>query len=533
MTDEKRKVIDEILSKPKPLKDPSKKAAITTDSRFVRVIAGAGAGKTETLTRRIAYLLLVEKVPPNAIVAFTFTEKAAAGMKERIYERVGGLDESMIPHLGEMYIGTIHAYAKRLLEDHFGYGMHTLLDENQEIAFLLRHGWNLGLHTYDTNYTEACRAFLRSSNMVLDELLDQKKLKENAPEFFAHFSSYHEQLDRNHLLTFGRVIFDVVRKLQHNPEPVAGIKHLIVDEYQDINRSQAELIGIIGKTASVFVVGDPRQSIYQWRGSNEFFFGDFERNFPGCKTFTITENHRSGQRIVRTANRFASKFERASYEPMTPVKKEEGFVGIAANETPQEEAAWIADQVETLVKGGMRYSDIGILTRSVKTSAPPLVDVLDERGIPFLVGGKVGLFRRGEALALGLTFVWFCDKGFWRFEDNKVKVEGEALLTEAASAWQEAVGKSAPENLRENLDGIKKKLRSQKGTYRCFTSIFHDVLKAYGFTELDPNNKRHAAVMANLGRFNTMLTDYETANRIGGKTPHWGTHLEGLMWFMH
>ncbi|MFH0817107.1 MAG: UvrD-helicase domain-containing protein, partial [Candidatus Micrarchaeota archaeon] len=194
MSDDRTRLIEDILSKPIPLRDKNKIAAVTTASRFVRVIAGAGAGKTETLTRRIAYLLLVEKVPPSAIVAFTFTEKAAAGMKERIYERVGELDESMVPHLGEMYVGTIHAYAKRLLEDHFGYGMHTLLDENQEVAFLLRHGWNLGLREYDTNYTDACRVFLRTSNMALDELLDQETLKNEATTFFGRFTSYHEIL---------------------------------------------------------------------------------------------------------------------------------------------------------------------------------------------------------------------------------------------------------------------------------------------------------------------------------------------------
>jgi|GEM_PF-4794858 len=105
----------EILTKPKELSEDQKRVVLSK-SRYIRVIAGAGAGKTETLTRRIAFLLLVEKAEPSSIVAFTFTEKAAQAMKSRIYQRVKEL-KGPLNMLGEMYIGTIHAYAKRLLED--------------------------------------------------------------------------------------------------------------------------------------------------------------------------------------------------------------------------------------------------------------------------------------------------------------------------------------------------------------------------------------------------------------------------------
>ncbi|MBT0160955.1 ATP-dependent helicase, partial [Candidatus Bathyarchaeota archaeon A05DMB-2] len=302
------KLVEEILSKPAKL-SPDQKEAVLSSSRYNRVIAGAGAGKTETLTRRIVYLLLAEGVEPSSIVAFTFTERAAQAMKSRIYQRVGELDPGKLGKLGEMYVGTIHAYAKRVLDDYFKFGNYTVLDENQEIAFLMRHGWDIGIKDFEQNYSEACRVFLRTVNMVWDEMLDRKKLEAKAPDFCEKLVHYEYLLDKHKLLTFGRMILLAVQKLRENPETLSHVKHLIVDEYQDINRAQEELIRLVGKNGEIFVVGDPRQSIYQWRGSDEKFFDSFEETFEGTKTVTIRENRRSGKRIVVNANKFAGTFK--------------------------------------------------------------------------------------------------------------------------------------------------------------------------------------------------------------------------------
>lgn len=180
----KADLVDKILNTPTRLSDDQKEAVLSK-SRYTRVIAGAGAGKTETLTRRIVYLLAVERVKPSEIVAFTFTEKAAQSMKSRIYQRVGEIcGEAATANLGEMYVGTIHAYAKRVLEDHFRFGNYGVLDDNQEVAFLMRHGWNLGVHKLGNHYADCCRAFLRTVNMVWDEMLDEKLLEKRAPDFF-------------------------------------------------------------------------------------------------------------------------------------------------------------------------------------------------------------------------------------------------------------------------------------------------------------------------------------------------------------
>jgi len=407
-------LVKEILTKPTRLSSDQEKAVLSK-ARYNRIIAGAGAGKTETLTRRIAYLILVEGVEPSSIVAFTFTEKAAQSMKSRIYQRIeeiSGTDATA--KLGEMYIGTIHAYTKRVLEDYFGFGNYDVLNENQEIAFLMRYGWNLGLRDYGRTYADGCQAFLRTVNMVWGEMLDEKKLSKRAPEFYEKLKHYESILEEHKQLTFGSMIYQAVLNLRNAPDTLSHVEHLIVDEYQDINQAQAELIGYVGKNGSIFVVGDPRQSIYQWRGSDEKFFDVFSEMFSGTMMVTIPENRRSTKRIVKNANKFADTFESMRYERMTPVRSEDGFIGIASHDTPKDEARWIVDQIEELVEeNGLRYSDIGVLTRSVSTSAGPLINELRGRRIPYLVGGKVGLFKRDEARALGRIFSWFWDEGFW------------------------------------------------------------------------------------------------------------------------
>ncbi|MGD0645845.1 MAG: ATP-dependent DNA helicase [Candidatus Bathyarchaeia archaeon] len=533
---DKSALVEKILTTPKRLSEDQRKAVLS-ESRYNRIIAGAGAGKTETLTRRIAYLLAVKGVPPSEIVAFTFTEKAAQSMKSRVYQRVGEIcGEKATANLGEMYIGTIHAYAKRVLEDHFRFGNHTVLDDNQEIAFIMREGWGLGLHLGGGSYSNNCRDFLRTVNMAWDELLDEKELNKRAPEFFHKMKKYEDRLKEHHLLTFGRIIYEAVLKLRQAPDTLNNVKYLLVDEYQDINRAQAELIEFVGKNGDVFVVGDPRQSIYQWRGSDERFFSSFTERFPDTLPISINENRRSGKRIVKNANMFADTFERAHYDAMDPTRAEYGFVAIANNETPEKEAVWLADQIQALMKtnGELKFSDFGILTRSVSTSAGPLIDEFKARRIPYLVGGKVGLFKRDEAQAVGRIFAWFWDNGFWTQDQYKwgQKIIGEDLLTSALVCWDSAHLHGHPKNAERKLREIKKDLFSIKPSYNNFTKVYYDVLMALGFNNLNYTDRNDAAVMANLGRFNNLLTDFESANRIGGHSCHWEKDLKDLCWFM-
>jgi len=136
-----------------------------SNNRHIRILAGAGAGKTETLTGRILYLLLCQHVEPEKIVAFTFTEKAAQSIKSRIYNRIIEIaGEDYASKLGKMYVGTIHGYALRILQDYFGFGNYEVLDDNQEMAFVMRRGFEIGINNPSLdgrNYGEKCKKVYR------------------------------------------------------------------------------------------------------------------------------------------------------------------------------------------------------------------------------------------------------------------------------------------------------------------------------------------------------------------------------------
>jgi DNA helicase-2/ATP-dependent DNA helicase PcrA len=531
---DKKKLLEEILNKPHPLSDDQRKAVVSSN-RYLRIVAGAGTGKTETLTRRIVYLLLHEQEEPKSIVAFTFTERAAQGMKSRIYERVRqlGADE-VCAKLGEMYVGTIHGYCLRLLEDFFGFGGYDVLDEHQEMAFLLREGWGLGLYKSGESYIKNCVKFLRSVNVVYDELIDREELGKKVPDFVKKLEKFEESLKEHKLLTFGRMVSLAVEKLESRPEILSNIKHLLVDEYQDINRVQERLIELIGHNASVFVVGDPRQTIYQWRGSNEKCFEVFPNKFAECETVQIKANRRSGQKIVDLANLFASTFQRAEYEPLEPAREDEGLVVLVGCNTPESEAEWIASQIKQLVdKKICNFSDICVLLRSVRTSAEPFLNAFRKHDFPFLVGGKVGLFKRDEAQVVGRLFAWLWEDGFWVEDPQQwaTQIKGDKLLETAIEKWSGIYVNRSRVTLQEELESWKRGVLNDK--FNDITSAYQELLKTLGFLDLDPSNKLHATIMANLGRFNALLTDYESSMRRGGRRPAWPNILKGLCWYMN
>lgn len=509
---------------------------MTCDRAHIRIIAGAGAGKTETLTRKIVYLLLVKGVDPSAIVAFTFTEMAAQSMKSRVYERVRQLGgEEICARLGEMFIGTIHGYCNRLLEDHFGYGSYGVFDDKQEMAYLMRVGWSLGLGRtgyYATN----CEDFLNSLNVAYGEMIPAKVLEKKAVDFYQQMCQYEASLEQHKRLTFNRMVQLAVENLQSHPEAADHVKHLIVDEYQDINRAQEKLIQLIGEDASIFVVGDPRQTIYQWRGSDEQCFEEFAQNYVDTVTIHIPENRRSTKAVITTANGFSDTFETHRYDHMVPMRAEVGGVYLAEIDDNHAEVDWIADHIRALVNTDKcAYKDIALLFRSVTTSAPVFIDAFRERDIPFVVGGKVGLFRRPEILGLGKMFAWLWDGGFWQQDrwSAKSRIYGEELFEEAVLNWNDGIPELALGNDgRECL--IRWKSSVLSSSYDNFTQIYTELLVLLGYHDLNPDNSRHAVIMANMGRFNTLLTDFETATMLGGRGRRsWESELKGLCWYLN
>jgi len=525
---EKEQQRERILSHPKPL-SPNQRRAVLSDKRHIRIIAGAGAGKTETLTRRIVYHLIHEEIDPAAIVAFTFTDKAAQGMKSRIYDRLKDMGrDDLRARIGDLYVGTIHGYCYRLLTDYFNFGNHDVFDENQERAFLSIVGKDLGLAD-SGKYIRNCKNFLETVKVVEGELIPDETLRESSPGFLEKLNLYKSKLAENKRLTYDRMVSLAVENLEKRPDTLRNIRYLLVDEYQDINRAQEKLIQLIGRNASIFIVGDPRQTIYKWRGSDETCFEDFAEVYPGAETIYLTENRRSGRDIIDLANSFSDSFENIQYDHIEPTRTDSGIVAhvVASNDT--REAIWIASQIESYIKKGLcEYGDIGILLRSVSTSAPPFIDVFRGRGIPLIIGGGVGLFRKDEARAVGMLFSWLFEKSHWRLDPRRADpvIDGKDMLPFAIRAWKAAVPYHLPEDIGDRLKTWKNTVLS--GEFKHFTEAYQELLNILGYLALDPDDSNQAVVMANLGRFNTILTDYETAAMLGGNERDWARDTAGL-----
>src|SRR5206468_2878851 len=214
---------------------------------------------TESISRRIASLI-AEGAEPGSIVAFTFTERAADELKERITRRVGeGMGATYLDRLGPMFVGTIHAYCFRLLQDHVPhYGNYDVLDEHRHAGILSREYRNLGLHKLGDQHWRPIRDWMRTVDVIGNELIDPAILA--GTPVGDVYEAYRAMLDRYHCLTFGLIIQSAVESLQ-SPAIYARVRaplrYLVVDEYQDINPAQERLIELLAAPpVQLCVVGD-------------------------------------------------------------------------------------------------------------------------------------------------------------------------------------------------------------------------------------------------------------------------------------
>ena len=535
------RVLDRILNEPFQISD-DQKIAINSDSKYTRIIAGAGAGKTETLARKILYYLIYKKIPPSSIVAFTFTEKAAQSMKSRIHQRLLELGESeLLRKFGEMYVGTIHGYCSRLLQDIYGFSNYSVLDENQHMAFLIREGYDIGLNKaeYDKygSYLMRCKVFLSTLSVYYSELIDLNSLPNEDEHFKIMLKRYESSLQEHHKLTFDTLITTSILKIQENKSPLNNLKCLIIDEFQDINKAQFVLIKLMSQNAEVTIVGDPRQSIYQWRGGNPEFFEDFTKEFDGVHTYEINENRRSPEEIVRMSNRISKNFSDVNFSDMTWKRKDQGLIGKINFLNADQEAKEIASEISFLVKNQhVPYSNFSILLRSIRTSADPLINAFKTNNIPYVIGGKVGLFKRDEAQALGMLITWLLNNGYWQLDAyGRQTIRGENLRNEALSKWKGVVQYNLVDtDVKNELEWWRKKvLSSIPSDNYGYKDVLHELLNILGYKKLNQNDVLDAVIMANVGSFSNILGDFETSFRLGGKRRGFANELIHLCNFLN
>jgi DNA helicase II / ATP-dependent DNA helicase PcrA len=483
----------------------------------IQIIAGAGSGKTEIVSQRVADIL-ADGLPAESIVAFTFTERAALELKERIAQRVEQrLGRAALDRLNGLFVGTIHAYCFRLLQQQIPrYETYDVLDENQLTAFLSREATRLGVKQLDNanRLFASIAAFLKGVDIVENELLDPGRMPD---PFRSILIDYYATLDRYQLLTYGQLVVRAVSELGRSEladRVRAGLRHLIVDEYQDVNPAQERLVQLLaGPETSLCVVGDDQQAIYQWRGSDVSNIVRFTERYQLVTTFEITTNRRSRPQLIKIANRFAESIPERIAKTMDEHRPAAGGpepeVVVWAADTEQSEAGWVAHLIHELIDAGLRYQDIAVLVRG-RSAYSRLVEQFSTFDIPVQPEGRTGLFEQPEARVLGRTFAWLGDIE-WRapFERGK-SISSQELLEEHGRVFllDEPAQRRLAKLLREWKQAVPREDRTADLVGELY-GLF-DELDVRSWDLEDPLALNRLGTLA---RFSGLLADYESVRR--------------------
>ena len=358
--------------------------AIDEIDRNLQIIACAGSGKTEVITRRIANILRSKPdIEPENIVAFTFTEKAAASMKKRIAKALGVDGQQQIDH---MYIGTIHGFCHHLLSKYAeSFREYRILDTVKSHLFVSRYCaecgmGDLGLEAYPRNVN----LFLQCIDKMIDDYDHADTWTQDQRDVL---DKYIRCLYRHEYIDFSLMIFETLRQIETNPavaEALSGIKYLVVDEYQDVNDLQEKLILQIAQTgANICVVGDDDQTIYQFRGSNADNMISFADRYPNVHQVRLEKNFRCADSIVDVAGGIISHNKRRISKKMIS-GAEDLAVTVKASRYSDKESQFegIAEKIAELHRDGIPYREMAILVRKGKVIAP-VSAALERAGIPF------------------------------------------------------------------------------------------------------------------------------------------------------
>ena len=483
----------------------------------MQIIASAGSGKTEVVSQRVIDLL-AEGVPARGIVAFTFTERAAEELKNRITRRVEDrLGRAALDLLGGLFVGTIHAYCFRLLQQHVPrFETYDVLDDNQLTAFLTREANRLAIRQLDPAGRDrlfaAIEAFLQSVDVIENELLDADSMPE---PFRTVVTDYFEALEKYRLLTYGQQIVSAVRELER-AEVAASVhdelRHLIVDEYQDVNPAQERLIELLtGSNVHLCVVGDDDQAIYQWRGSDVANIVTFADRYPDVATFTIVKNRRSRPDIIRRANAFASTIPGRLHKAMETHRAggESPEIVVWYSPTELDEAGWIAQLILDFADEGVAYKDIAILVRT-SAAYPRLVDQLATFDIPVQPGGRTGLFEQREAEVLGKAVVWLTGLDWRSGFARGTPVTDDSLLDDFQRVFE------LPTAGRTRLGRFLaqwKSVVSRTDRRADLVGEFYELLAELEVKQWDLADTRQVNRLGTLARFSSLLADYESVRR--------------------
>ena len=381
------------------LNDKQYEAVVNTEGPCL-VIAGAGSGKTKVLTHKIAYLIGNKGVKPWNILAITFTNKAANEMKERIANIVG--DDAK-----DIWMGTFHSICVRILRkfiDRIGFDSSFIIFDTSDQKTLVK-GCLKDLAFDDKMFND--RAVLSEISNAKNEMLDPDQYTIRANGDFRKekiatvYELYQKRLKENNAVDFDDIINYAIKILEENPDILEyysnKFQYILVDEYQDTNKSQFTLVTMLAsRNGNITVVGDNDQGIYSFRGADISNILNFERDFPGTKIIKLEQNYRCTGNILKAANAVIKNNE-VKYKKELWTQNEEGNLPkVYQADNEYDEATYIVEQIEHLKREEYyKYSDFAVLYR-MNTQSRAIEDILRRENIPYKIVGGLKFYERKE-----------------------------------------------------------------------------------------------------------------------------------------
>jgi len=378
--------------------NPVQREAVAATEGPVLVVAGAGSGKTRVLTYRIAHLIKDLRVPPAAILAITFTNKAADEMQARVGQLVGGAVKAM-------WVSTFHSACVRILRrevSRLGYrSSFSIYDEGDSMRLL-----GMCLRDLDLDQKRfPVRGLKAAISKAKNELVDYESFASQGTGFYHEqvadvYRLYQQRLLEGSAMDFDDLLMITVELFGAFPEVLAHyqdkFRYVLVDEYQDTNRAQYVIVReLTAKNRNLCAVGDQDQSVYGFRGADIRNIMEFENDYPDARVIVLDQNYRSTETILGAANGVISNNPRRPKKHLwsdlgqgEPVIRFEG-------EDEHDEAGFVADELDRLEEEGFNRSDVAVFYRTNAMSRV-LEEVLVRRGIPYRVVGSVRFYERKE-----------------------------------------------------------------------------------------------------------------------------------------
>lgn len=522
--------------------------AVTTTEGFVRVIAGAGSGKTRALSHRFAYLVNEIGIMPGNILCVTFTNKSANEMRQRIHNLTGDNDTG--------YINTFHGFCVSVLQEDSNqvqYPKSFLVLDNSDIDSMLKIIYeerNLSLR--DMTFSKARDMieirklfkepdyYMDMINMSLDCLQEKYREATDAKDIIFYGYLYQEKkcfgLDYNDLIKFTLYIFEqnaeVRRKWQER------LEYIMIDEFQDIDSLQYKLMSVLcDYHKNLFIVGDPDQTIYTWRGANVNYLLDFDKSFPDVKTIMMMKNYRSTPQILSVANSLIDKNIKRMKKELIPILKDGQSVFCHHGENSKKEAEWIAENIKSLHETGVAYKDMTVLYRAHYITRA-IEEVFLKEEIPYTIYSGVQFFGRMEikdALSYLRMIAYKDDLAFMRVANVPKRNIGQRRMKflqewaeEKNCSLYEALVLNADTDLFKNTKALEfiSLVESFAANYseRPISEVLSELIDKSGYEKMlrtEGNQER----LDNLAELKQSVYEYETSCGEESTLEHYLSHV--------